>query len=59
MTIDKNESNGLATDADVDPQHSDNQTTRKAPARKRYKLADLMSEMPNGMDRVEGWDEID
>lgn len=27
------------------------------PTRPRYKLADLMAEMPEGLPRVEGWDE--
>jgi antitoxin ChpS len=30
----------------------------EAPARPRYKLADLMAEMPRGLPSVEGWDEM-
>ncbi|MDP2788073.1 MAG: AbrB/MazE/SpoVT family DNA-binding domain-containing protein [Pseudomonadota bacterium] len=30
----------------------------EAPTRPRYKLADLMAEMPDGLPRVEGWDEM-
>lgn len=30
----------------------------KAPTRRRYKLADLMAEMPNGLPRVDGWEDM-
>lgn len=30
----------------------------EAPVRKRYKLADLMEEMPDGLPLVEDWDEM-
>ena len=30
----------------------------EAPTRPRYSLADLMTEMPEGLPRVEGWDEL-
>ncbi len=32
--------------------------TIEAPTRPRYKLVDLMAEMPQGLPRVEGWDEM-
>lgn len=32
--------------------------TIEAPARPRYKLTDLMAEMPEGLPRVQGWDEM-
>jgi len=35
-----------------------NKMTVEAPTRPRYKLADLMAEMPQGLPRVEGWDEM-
>lgn len=30
----------------------------KAVKRPKYKLSDLLAEMPNGIPRVEGWDEM-
>lgn len=30
----------------------------EAPTRLRYKLADLLAEMPEGLPRVEGWGEM-
>lgn len=30
----------------------------EAPSRPRYKLVDLMAEMPNGLPRVDGWEEM-
>ena len=32
--------------------------TVEAPTRPRYKLADLLAEMPDGLPRVEGWEEM-
>ena len=32
--------------------------TVEAPTHPRYKLTDLMAEMPQGLPRVEGWDEL-
>jgi len=32
--------------------------TVETPTRPRYKLADLMAEMSEGLPRVEGWDEM-
>jgi antitoxin ChpS len=32
--------------------------TVEAPTKPRYKLADLMAEMPQGLPSVEGWDEM-
>lgn len=32
--------------------------TVEAPSRPRYKLADLMAEMPEGLPLVEGFDEM-
>lgn len=33
--------------------------TVEAPTRPRYKLADLMAEMPEGLPRIEGWDDME
>ncbi len=30
----------------------------KVPGRPRYQLSELLAEMPNGLPRVEGWDEM-
>ncbi|WPL18340.1 Growth regulator [Thiorhodovibrio winogradskyi] len=32
--------------------------TIKVPERPRYQLTELLAEMPNGLPRVEGWDEM-
>lgn len=32
--------------------------TATKPNRKHYRIKDLMAEMPNGLPRVEGWDEM-
>ena len=32
--------------------------TAPKPNRKHYRIKDLMAEMPNGLPRVEGWDEM-
>ncbi|AFL74430.1 AbrB/MazE/SpoVT family DNA-binding domain-containing protein [Thiocystis violascens] len=32
--------------------------TVEAPPRPRYKLADLIAEMPDGLPRVDGWDDM-
>lgn len=37
---------------------SGNTLTIEAPTRPRYTLADLLAEMPDGLPRVEGWDDM-
>ena len=34
------------------------QTSETAPSRPEHELAELMAEMPDGLPRVEGWDEM-
>ncbi len=36
----------------------ENKMTIEAPTRPRYKLADLIAEMPEGLPRAEGWEEM-
>ena len=50
--------NGLDEGSQVELQLLGNKMTVEAPARPRYKLADLMAEMPEGLPRVEGWDDM-
>lgn len=35
-----------------------NTLTIEAPTRPRYTLADLLAEMPDGLPRIEGWDDM-
>ena len=60
MTVPKTfiEQNGLGEGSQVKLHLSGRKMTVESPARPRYKLADLMAEMPLGLPRVEGWDEI-
>ena len=60
MTVPKSfiEQNGLNEGSQVELRLHGKKMTVEAPTRPRYKLADLMAEMPEGLPRVEGWDEM-
>lgn len=60
MTVPKAfiDQNGLGEGSQVELHLLGNKMTVEAPTRPRYKLADLMAEMPQGLPRVEGWDEM-
>ncbi|MEY2631828.1 MAG: hypothetical protein RIR00_482 [Pseudomonadota bacterium] len=60
MTVPKAfiDQNGLSEGSQVELQLQGRTMTVEAPTRRRYKLADLMAEMPEGLPRVEGWDEM-
>lgn len=60
MTIPKafTDQNGLNEGSQVELQLTGKKLTVEVPARPRYKLADLMAEMPQGLPLVEGWDEM-
>jgi len=60
MTVPKAfiEQNGLADGSQVELQLIGKKMTVEAPVRPRYKLSDLMSEMPDGLPKVSGWDEM-
>ena len=60
MTVPKAfiDQNGLGEGSSVKLQLLGEKMTVEAPTRPRYKLADLMAEMPQGLPRVEGWDEM-
>ncbi|MEY4591650.1 MAG: hypothetical protein RIR18_545 [Pseudomonadota bacterium] len=60
MTVPKAfiDQNHLADGSQVELHLLGKQMTVEAPSRPRYKLADLMTEMPDGLPRVEGWDEM-
>jgi antitoxin ChpS len=60
MTIPKPfvEQNGLSDGSKVELHLSGKQLTVEAPTRPRYRLADLMSEMPDGMPTMIDWDEM-
>lgn len=60
MTVPKSfiEQNGLSEGSQVELHLHGKKMTIEAPTRPRYKLADLMAEMPEGLPRVEGWDEM-
>jgi antitoxin ChpS len=50
--------NSLGEGSQVELHFQGKKMTVQAPSRPRYKLADLMAEMPDGLPRVEGWDEM-
>ncbi len=52
------EKNGLNDGSQVELHLSGKKMTVEATTRPRYKLVDLMAEMPDGLPRVEGWDEM-
>lgn len=60
MTVPKAfvDQNGLGEGSQVELHLMGKTMTVEAPTRLRYRLADLMAEMPQGMPRVEGWDEM-
>ena len=60
MTIPKAfvEQNGLNDGSQVDLHLSGKKMVIEAPNKPRYKLAELMSEMPTGLPRIEGWEEM-
>ena len=59
MTIPKTfiEQNGLLDGSQVELNLVGNTMTVEATPKRRYKLADLLAEMPDGLPRVEGWEE--
>ncbi|MFT0851837.1 AbrB/MazE/SpoVT family DNA-binding domain-containing protein [Achromobacter sp. F4_2707] len=52
------EQNGLSEGSQVELHLQGKKMTVEAPARPRYKLTDLMAEMPEGLPRAEGWEEM-
>lgn len=58
MTIPKAfiEQNNLHAGSTVELKLSGNKLTIEANTRPKYKLADLMAEMPNEMPMLQGWD---
>lgn len=60
MTVPKAfiDQNGLGDGSRVELHLSGAKMTVEAPTRPRYKLAELMAEMPEGLPRVDGWDEL-
>lgn len=60
MTVPKAfiDQNGLTEGSQVELHLSGKKMTIEAPLRPRYKLSDLMSEMPEGLPRVSAWDEM-
>ena len=60
MTVPKAfvEQNGLEEGSQVVLHLQGETLTIQATRRPRYKLADLMAEMPEGLPRAEGWDEL-
>lgn len=60
MTVPKAfvDQNGLGEGSQVELHLMGKTMTVEAPTRLRYRLADLMAEMPQGLPRVEGWDEM-
>ena len=50
------EQNGLVDGSQVELRLAGARMTVVASSRPKYKLADLMAEMPQGLPRVEGWD---
>lgn len=60
MTVPKAfiEQNGLSEGSQVELQLLGKKMTVEAPTRPRYKLADLIAEMPQGLPRVEGWEDM-
>lgn len=59
MTIPKAfiEQNGLLDGSQVELNLAGKTMTVEATPKLRYKLADLMAEMPDGLPRVDGWEE--
>ena len=60
MTVPKAfvDQNGLGEGSQVELHLLGKKMTVEAPTHPRCKLTDLMAEMPQGLPRVEGWDEL-
>lgn len=60
MTVPKAfiDQNGLGDGSQLELHLLGKRMTIEAPTRPRYKLAELMAEMPEGLPRVEGWEEM-
>ncbi len=60
MTVPKAfiEQNDLGEGSKVELHMTGRKLTIEAPVRPKYKLSDLMAEMPDGLPRVEGWEEM-
>jgi antitoxin ChpS len=60
MTVPKAfiEQNGLTEGSQVELHLAGRSMTVEAPSRPRYKLTDLLAEMPDGLPRIEGWDDM-
>lgn len=52
------EQNGLGEGSQVELHLQGKKMTVEAPTRPRYKLVDIMAEMPEGLPRAEGWEEM-
>jgi antitoxin ChpS len=52
------EQNGLSADDHMELEILGRRISAQIAIRPRYKLADLLAEMPSGFPRVEGWDEM-
>lgn len=52
------EQNKLFEGAQVELHLLGNTLTIQASARPRYKLADLLAQMPDGLPRVDGWEDM-
>jgi len=50
--------NGLSEGSQVELHLLGDKMTVEAPARPRYKVAELMAEMPYALPLVEGWDDM-
>lgn len=60
MTVPKAfiDQNGLSEGSQVELRLEGKKMLVEVPKRPRYRLADLMAEMPEGLPCVEGWDEM-
>ena len=60
MTVPKAfvEQNGLGEGSHVELHLFGKKMTVEAPSRPRYKLADLMADMPDGLPRIDGWEDM-
>ena len=60
MTVPKAflEQNGLSEGSQVEQHLLGKTMTIEVPTRPRYKLTDLLAQMPEGLPRVEGWEEM-
>jgi antitoxin ChpS len=58
MTVPKAfiDQNGLSDGSQVELHLAGHRMSIEAPRRPRYKLANLMAEMPEGLPRIEGWE---